>query len=160
LVDTGSETLTGGRIKRIKPYVNNETFMLTYGDGVGNIKIDELISFHRQHGKLCTVTSAQPSGRFGALNIDENNQVISFREKPKGDGSWINAGFFVCDPAVFGYIKGDLTTWEREPMESLAREGQMLTYKHYGFWKPMDNIRDKQELENDWMVGKAKWKIW
>jgi len=160
LIDTGAETLTGGRVKRIKPYVNNETFMLTYGDGVGNVKIDELVAFHKQHGGKCTVTSAQPSGRFGALNIDDNNKVTSFQEKPKGDGAWINAGFFVCEPSVFDYIEGDHTTWEREPMEKLASEGEMHTFKHAGFWKPMDTLRDKHELESDWTSGNAKWKTW
>ena len=160
LIDTGSETLTGGRIKRIKQYVNNETFMLTYGDGVGNVKIDELVAFHKSHGDYCTVTSAQPSGRFGALNINESNKVTSFQEKPKGDGAWINAGFFVCEPAVFNYIEGDETTWEKEPMELLASEGQMHTFKHFGFWKPMDTLKDKQELDSDYTSGTAKWKVW
>jgi glucose-1-phosphate cytidylyltransferase len=160
LVDTGSETMTGGRIKRIKSFVNNETFMLTYGDGVGNVNIDELVAFHKAHGGLCTVTSAQPSGRFGALSIDDNNRVTSFQEKPKGDGAWINAGFFVCEPKVFEYIAGDQTTWEREPMEQLAHESEMHTFKHNGFWKPMDTLRDKHELDADYTAGKAKWKIW
>jgi glucose-1-phosphate cytidylyltransferase len=160
LVDTGSDTLTGGRIKRIQPHVNNETFMLTYGDGVGNIKIDELVAFHKSHGTFCTVTSAQPSGRFGNLNIDENNKVTSFQEKPKGDGGWINAGFFVCEPQVFDYIEGDHTIWEREPTERLAHEGNLHTYKHYGFWKPMDTLRDKQELDNEYTSGNAEWKTW
>ncbi len=145
MIDTGSDTLTGGRIKRIQSYVNNETFMLTYGDGVGNIKIDELVACHKSKGGYCTVTSAQPSGRFGALAIDENDKVTSFHEKPKGDGSWINAGFFVCEPAVFDYIEGDATTWEKEPIENLAHQGQLNTFKHYGFWKPMDTLRDKHE---------------
>ena len=160
LIETGSETLTGGRVKRIKNYVNNETFMLTYGDGVANININELVAFHKAHGDKCTVTSAQPSGRFGALSIDENNRVTSFVEKPKGDGAWINAGYFVCEPSVFDYIEGDQTTWEKEPMENLAHEGQMHTFKHHGFWKPMDTLRDKQELDADWTTGNAKWKVW
>jgi glucose-1-phosphate cytidylyltransferase len=160
LVDTGNESLTGGRIKRIQHHVGNEPFMLTYGDGVSDVNITELLEFHQSKGKLCTVTSVQPSGRFGALNIGENNEVHSFMEKPKGDGSWINGGFFVCQPAVFNYIEGDLTTWEREPMEKIAEDGEMVTYKHTGFWKPMDTLRDKQELEADWTANKAKWKTW
>lgn len=160
LVDTGSDTLTGGRIKRVKQYVEDQTFMLTYGDGVGNVNIGDLVAFHKAHGDYCTVTSAQPSGRFGALNIDHNNRVTSFQEKPKGDGSWINAGFFVCEPAVFDFIDGDETTWEREPMEKMAKQGQMHTFKHSGFWKPMDTLRDKQELEADYISGNAKWKLW
>lgn len=160
LVDTGNESLTGGRIKRIQHHVGNEPFMLTYGDGVSDVNITELLQFHQSKGKLCTVTSVQPSGRFGALNIGENNEVHSFMEKPKGDGSWINGGFFVCQPEIFDYIEGDLTTWEREPMEKIAEDGQMVTYKHTGFWKPMDTLRDKQELEADWTANKAKWKTW
>jgi glucose-1-phosphate cytidylyltransferase len=160
LVDTGNESMTGGRIKRIQPHIGNEPFLLTYGDGVSDVNITKLVEFHKQNGKLCTVTSVQPSGRFGALNITENNEVQSFMEKPKGDGSWINGGFFVCEPSVFDYIEGDLTTWEKEPMENIAKEGQMDTYKHDGFWKPMDTLRDKQELEAEWQAGNAKWKIW
>jgi len=160
LVDTGVESMTGGRIKRIAPHVNNETFMLTYGDGVGNIDISRLLEFHKKSGKYCSVTSVQPTGRFGALNIGNDNEVNSFMEKPKGDGAWINGGFFVCEPAVFDYIEGDHTLWEREPMEKLAADGQMVAFKHDGFWKPMDTLRDKHELEADWTNNKAKWKIW
>lgn len=160
LVDTGIESMTGGRIKRIAKHVNNETFLLTYGDGVGNINVKALVEFHKVQGKKCTVTSVQPSGRFGALNIGEDYTVHSFMEKPKGDGAWINGGFFVCEPSVFDYIHGDQTVWEKEPLENLAHEGQMTAYKHKGFWKPMDTLRDKQELENDWTTGIAKWKIW
>jgi len=160
LVDTGNESMTGGRIKRIQPHVGNEPFMLTYGDGVSDVDITKLVQFHKSHGKYCTVTSVQPSGRFGALDIGAGNQVNTFLEKPKGDGSWINGGFFVCEPAVFDYIEGDHTTWEKEPMENIARQGQMFTYKHEGFWKPMDTLRDKQELEAEWLSGHAKWKIW
>lgn len=159
MVDTGTDTMTGGRIKRIAPYVGNEPFLLTYGDGVSDVNITELVSFHKRSGKLCTVTSVQPSGRFGALNIGDNNEVVSFMEKPKGDGSWINGGFFVCQPEVFRYIDNDSTTWEKEPMEDIAREGQMSTYRHDGFWKPMDTLRDKQELEAEWASGNAKWSI-
>jgi len=160
LVDTGIDSLTGGRIKRIQPHIGDHPFLLTYGDGVSDVNITELVKFHKENGKYCTVTSVQPSGRFGALNIIDDNTVHSFMEKPKGDGSWINGGFFVCEPAVFDYIEGDAITWEREPMENIASEGQMDTYKHDGFWKPMDTLRDKQELEADWVSGNAKWKIW
>ena len=160
LVDTGNDSMTGGRIKRVKSHIGNEPFLLTYGDGVSDVNISRLVDFHKIHGKYCTVTAVQPSGRFGALNINENDQVLSFMEKPKGDGSWINGGFFVCEPEVFDFIEGDSTTWEKEPMENIAREGQMFTFKHNGFWKPMDTLRDKHELEADWVSGKAKWKNW
>jgi glucose-1-phosphate cytidylyltransferase len=160
LVDTGNESMTGGRIKRIQKHVGNEPFMLTYGDGVSDVNIGKLVEFHRSHGKMCTVTSVQPSGRFGALNIEENDKVHSFLEKPKGDGSWINGGFFVCEPGVFDFIAGDDTTWEKEPMENLAQQNEMYTYKHDGFWKPMDTLRDKQELDQSWSTNNAKWKIW
>jgi len=160
LVDTGNESMTGGRIKRIQSHIGNEPFMLTYGDGVGDVNIKELVEFHKANGKYCTVTSVQPSGRFGALNILEDNTVHSFMEKPRGDGAWINGGFFVCEPSVFDYIEGDSTIFEREPMERIAEQGQMAAFKHAGFWKPMDTLRDKQELEEDWVKNKAKWKIW
>ncbi|SDQ00109.1 glucose-1-phosphate cytidylyltransferase [Mucilaginibacter sp. OK268] len=160
LVDTGNESMTGGRIKRVQKHVGNETFMLTYGDGVGDVNITQLLEAHKKANKFCTVTSVQPSGRFGALNISEDNSVTSFMEKPKGDGSWINGGFFVCEPDVFNYIDNDSTIWERDPMEKIASDGQMLAYKHQGFWKPMDTLRDKHELEEDWQLGKARWKTW
>ncbi len=160
LVDTGNDSMTGGRIKRIKSHVNDERFMLTYGDGVGDVNIKELLEHHDTQNMLCTVTAVQPSGRFGAINLAENNIVHSFMEKPKGDGAWINGGFFVCEPAVFDYIEGDKTIWEKEPMETIAREGKMTAYKHSGFWKPMDTLRDKQDLEEDWQKRNAKWKIW
>jgi len=160
LVDTGNESMTGGRIKRIQPHVGNEPFMLTYGDGVGDINIAQLVDFHKKGKKLLTVTAVQPSGKFGALNIDEGEKVSSFLEKPKGDGAWVNAGFFVCQPEVFDYINGDSTIWEKEPLEKIAFSGQMRAYKHHGFWKPMDTLRDKVELEEDWVKNKAKWKIW
>jgi glucose-1-phosphate cytidylyltransferase len=160
LVDTGLNSMTGGRIKRIAEHVNNDTFMLTYGDGVGSIDINKLVDHHKASGKLCSVTAVQPSGRFGALNLNEKNDVLSFSEKPKGDGSWINGGFFVCEPKVFDYITGDSTIWEKEPMEKIAQDGQMTSFKHDGFWKPMDTLRDKQELENDWNNNQAQWKIW
>lgn len=160
LIDTGIDTMTGGRIKRAKEYIGDTTFMLTYGDGVGNIEIDKLVEFHKSHGKLLTVTATQPDGRFGAMEIGENNRVNRFLEKPKGDGSWISGGFFVCEPQILDYIDGDSTIFEREPMERLAKEGEIYTYKHYGFWKPMDTLRDKRELNQMWNDGQAKWKIW
>jgi glucose-1-phosphate cytidylyltransferase len=152
--------MTGGRIKRIQKYVGNEPFLLTYGDGVGNVDIAALVEEHRRNQKLVTVTAVQPSGRFGALNLAENNQVNSFLEKPKGDGSWINGGFFVCQPEVFQYLDADSTIWEREPMERIAADGQLQAFKHLGFWKPMDTLRDKQELEQAWESGTAPWKTW
>lgn len=160
LVDTGLNTMTGGRIKRIEKYVGGETFLLTYGDGVANINIPESIAAHKKHGKLCTVTAVQPSGRFGAIIVGEDNSVKAFAEKPKGDGAWINGGFFVCEPGVIRYIKDDDSIWEREPMEQICADGQMMVYKHEGFWKPMDTLRDKTELENEWRSGNAKWKTW
>jgi glucose-1-phosphate cytidylyltransferase len=160
LVDTGKESMTGGRIKRIQKYIGNEPFLLTYGDGVGNVDIAELVKCHEENKKLVTVTAVQPSGRFGALNLNESNQVNSFMEKPKGDGSWINGGFFVCEPEVFNYLHSDTEIWEREPMEQIAKEGQLQAYKHVGFWKPMDTLRDKQDLEQAWESRNAPWKTW
>jgi glucose-1-phosphate cytidylyltransferase len=160
LIDTGSSSMTGGRIKRVKDYLNNEPFLLTYGDGVGNVNIADLVAFHENHGKLMTVTSVQPSGRFGALNIAENQEVKSFMEKPKGDGSWINGGFFVCQPEVIDFIDGDDSVFEKKPMETIAKEGQMKAFNHHDFWKPMDTLRDKQDLESLWASGQAPWKLW
>lgn len=160
LVNTGVDTMTGGRVKRIRQFVNNETFMLTYGDGVSDVNIKKLVEYHKLHGKLATVTSTQPGGRFGALNISDDNRVLGFQEKPKGDGAWINAGFFVMEPEVFNYIDNDSTILEREPLENLAKDGQLMTYKHDGFWLPMDTLRDKNRLEELWQSGKAPWKIW
>ncbi|WP_457625254.1 glucose-1-phosphate cytidylyltransferase [Persephonella sp.] len=159
LIDTGLSTMTGGRIKRIQPYVGNETFMLTYGDGVGNINIRELLEFHKKHGKYATLTAVQPSGRFGALDLN-GNEIKAFKEKPKGDGAWINGGFFVLEPQIFNYIEGDETIWERDPLENLAKDGQLMAYKHTGFWKPMDTLRDKRELEALWQSGNPPWKVW
>jgi len=159
LIDTGLNTMTGGRMKRIQKYIGNEMFMLTYGDGVANININELVEFHKKHGRYATVTAVQPSGRFGAMGISEN-VVDSFIEKPAGDGSWVHGGFFVLEPHVYDYIKGDETIWERKPLEELAKEGQLAAYKHFGFWKPMDTLRDKRELEQLWQGQKAPWKIW
>ncbi len=160
LVDTGENTMTGGRVKRIQKYVDNQTFMLTYGDGVGDINIEALMKFHKSHGKLATVTAAMPSGRFGALNLAENDVVTSFHEKPRGDKAWINGGFFVLEPEVFDYIEDDSTILERAPMESLASDNQLVAFKHSGFWKPMDTLRDKKELDNLWRSSKAPWKTW
>lgn len=160
LVDTGVSSMTGGRIKRIQKHIGTEPFMLTYGDGVSNVNIKDLVATHQQSGKYCTVTSVQPSGRFGALNLGDDNQVNSFLEKPKGDGAWINGGFFVCQPEVFDYIEGDSTIFEKSPMERLAADGQMGAYLHEGFWKPMDTLRDKIELEESWEANTAAWKNW
>jgi glucose-1-phosphate cytidylyltransferase len=161
LVDTGNESMTGGRLKRVQQYVSKETFMLTYGDGVGNINIKQLLDYHQKNGQLCTVTSVQPSGRFGALDLSPENNVKSFLEKPKGDGSWINGGYFVCEPQVFDYIKnGDNTVWEKEPMENIAKEGKMKAFKHDGFWRPMDTLKDKHDLNEMWDNGHSPWKIW
>lgn len=160
LIDTGLQTMTGGRIKRCQPYIGNETFMCTYGDGVGDVNIQQLLDFHKQQGKMLTVTSVQPSGRFGALDIDDNNQVNAFVEKPKGDKAWINAGFFVCESKVFDFIENDETIFEKKPMENIASQGQMVAFKHEGYWKPMDTLRDKHELETEWHSGNAPWKVW
>jgi glucose-1-phosphate cytidylyltransferase len=161
LIDTGLDSMTGGRVKRVQDIVGDEPFMLTYGDGVSDINIEELVEFHKSHGKSMTMTSAQPEGRFGALNIEEDNRVSSFQEKPKGDGGWINAGFFVCEPKVFDYItEGDGTVFEQAPLQNLAKDGEIFTYKHDGFWKPMDTLRDKQQLQKHWESGKAPWKVW
>jgi glucose-1-phosphate cytidylyltransferase len=161
LVDTGLETMTGGRIKRVKEYIGNEPFMLTYGDGVGDVDINELVKYHQSHGKAITMTSVQPEGRYGSLIIDPNNRVENFVEKPKGDGAWINAGFFVCQPEVLDYIPdGDKIIFEREPLEGLARDGELFTFKHEGFWKPMDTQRDKFQLEDLIEQGKAPWVKW
>jgi len=160
LADTGNNSMTGGRIKRASKYLNNEPFLLTYGDGVGNVDIKKLVAFHKEHKKLLTVTAVQPLGRFGALNLGECDEVTSFYEKPKGDGAWINGGFFVCQPEVINYIDDDATIWERNPMERIAKDCQMVAYKHHGYWKPMDTLRDKLELEDEWIKGTAKWKLW
>lgn len=160
LVDTGANTMTGGRVKRIADYVGNDTFMLTYGDGVADIDINALIRFHQNNGRLATLSAVQPPGRFGLANINDKNEVLSFVEKPVGDGSWINGGFFVLEPKIFDYIDGDLTIWEREPLESLAAQNQLMAYKHYGFWRPMDTLRDKNILEGLWDSNQAPWKVW
>lgn len=158
LVDTGTETMTGGRLKRVKPYLSGEDFHFTYGDGVANIDLKALVDFHRRQKVLATVTSVRPPGRFGAL-VTNGSRVLSFQEKPEG-GSGINGGFFVLSPAVIDYIDGDQTVWEREPLERLAREGQLAAYSHEGYWHPMDTLRDMNELEALWSSGKAPWKVW
>lgn len=160
LVDTGTDSMTGGRVRRIAPYIGNETFMLTYGDGVADINIAELLAFHRSHGKLATVTSTQPAGRFGSLSLTPDNRVASFQEKPVGDGAWINGGFFVLEPPITERIAGDITVFEKEPLEGLARDGELAAYKHTGFWQPMDTLRDKMHLEDLWNTGNAPWKLW
>ncbi|MFG0212408.1 glucose-1-phosphate cytidylyltransferase [Brevibacillus porteri] len=157
LIDTGKDTGTGGRVKRIQKYVGKETFMLTYGDGLSDIDIEQLVKFHRTHKKLATITTTQPPGRFGALDIANESTVRGFQEKPKGDGGWINAGFFVMEPGVFDYIAGDETVLEKEPLESLAKANQLMAFKHTGFWHPMDTLRDKNYLEELWKSGKAAW---
>jgi glucose-1-phosphate cytidylyltransferase len=159
LVDTGENTMTGGRLKRVRHYLGDEDFCYTYGDGVGNVDITQLIQFHREQGTLATLTATQPPGRFGALNIDKH-KITSFQEKPSGDGGWVNGGFFVLSPKLIDYIEGDNTMWEREPMERLACEGQMSAYLHNGFWQPMDTLRDKNYLEGLWQSGNAPWKVW
>jgi glucose-1-phosphate cytidylyltransferase len=160
LVDTGENTSTGGRLKRITPYVaDEETFCMTYGDGVGDVDITALIAFHKQHGKLATLTAVQPRQRFGVLERN-GDKVTAFREKAQADGAWINGGFFVLSPRVLDLIEGDGTTWEREPMEKLASEDNLRAFEHTGFWQPMDNLRDKLQLEALWGGGKAPWKIW
>lgn len=160
LVDTGDETMIGGRIKRILPYVEGEeAFCLTYGDGVADINISQLIAFHREQRCLATVTAAQPPGRFGAIEY-EGSRVKGFKEKPQGDGGWINGGFFVVSPRVGSYIEGDATVWEREPLENLASDRELSVFFHNGFWQPMDTLRDKRYLEELWASGKAPWKVW
>jgi glucose-1-phosphate cytidylyltransferase len=160
LVDTGLATMTGGRVKRIQKYVGNEPFMLTYGDGVSDINIDELVKFHKSHGKCVTVTATQPLGRFGALSISDFGEVEGFSEKPKGDNSWINGGFFVMQPEVFGYLGGDDVYLETEPLQRISGDRQFMAYRHSGFWQPMDTMRDKTLLEDLWKSGRAPWKVW
>lgn len=160
VVDTGLNTMTGGRIKRVKDYIGDETFLLTYGDGVSNVDIPKLIKYHKSKGKLMTLTGVCPEGRFGVMDLTANSDVESFREKSQNDSGWINAGFFVCEPEVIKYISGDDTVFEREPMETIAQEGQLTCYKHEGFWQCMDTIRDKEKLEKLWASDSAPWKVW
>jgi len=159
LVDTGQTTMTGGRIKRVRSYVGNEDFCLTYGDGVADVDLRSLLDFHRKEGVHATLTAMQPPGRFGALNIS-GNRVAEFREKPAGDNAWVNGGFFVCSPRVFDYIDGDESIWEREPLERLSSEHQLATYLHHGFWQPVDTLRDKNYLQELWDAGQAPWQVW
>jgi len=158
IVDTGDATMTGGRLKRVKEYIGGETFCFTYGDGVSDIDIGKTIAFHRQHKKIATVTAIQPPGRYGALNI-ERETVRSFQEKPAGDGSWINGGYFVLEPEALDYIEGDQTSWELQPLQRLATEGQLMAYEHRGFWQAMDTLRDKNHLEELWGTN-PPWKVW
>ncbi len=159
LVDTGETTMTGGRLLRVRSYLDEETFCFTYGDGVSDINISRLLAFHKAHGGLATLTAIQPPGRFGALDV-EGNAVTRFHEKPTGDGSWVNGGFFVLEPSVIDLIAGDKTTFEREPLETLASRRQLHAFRHDGFWQPMDTLRDKQSLEEMWARGNAPWKTW
>ena len=161
LVDTGESTMTGGRLKRVREYVGNETFCFTYGDGVSDINIGKLIEFHRRQKVLATLTAVQPPGRFGAFTLSDNeSKILSFREKPHGDGAWFNGGFFVLEPGVMDYIEKDSTVWEREPLEQLAHDHALCAFRHCGFWHPMDTVRDKQVLEELWASGRAPWKTW
>jgi glucose-1-phosphate cytidylyltransferase len=161
LVDTGEKTMTGGRIKRVKDYIGDETFCLTYGDGVTDLDIQALIGFHQDQKTLATLTAVQPPGRFGAFGLEHDQTLIpTFKEKPQGDGAWINGGFFVLEPAVMNYIEDDSTVWEQEPMEILASKGKLAAYKHFGYWQNMDTLRDKNVLEELWRSGSPPWKIW
>jgi len=161
LIDTGLNTMTGGRIKRIAKYIGNEPFMVTYGDGVADVNVGELVKFHQTHGKLATVTSIQPGGRFGVMDIDEDSSIKGFQEKPISEGGWVNGGFMVLQPKVFDYIpNNDSVVFEKEPLEKLASDNQMMAFKHNGFWQPMDALRDKNKLEDLWQSKKAPWKIW
>lgn len=161
LIDTGLNTMTGGRLRRVREYVGNETFCMTYGDGVSNIDIRRLIRFHKEQGTLATLTAAQPPGRFGAFTLLQGqNRIETFKEKPEGDGAWVNSGFFVLEPGVFNFIQDDSAVWEREPLERLASEGQLAAYRHSGFWQPMDTLRDKVVLENLWQSENPPWKVW
>lgn len=159
LVETGENTMTGGRLKRVAPYIQGDDFCFTYGDGVSNVNINELIHFHKQQKTLATLTAIQPPGRFGALHLDQKS-VKGFQEKPQGDGAWINGGFFVLSPQVLDYITDDDTIWEKQPLERLAEEGQLSAYHHHGFWQAMDTLRDRNHLEHLWSTERAPWKIW
>ncbi|MGB3651260.1 MAG: glucose-1-phosphate cytidylyltransferase [Rivularia sp. (in: cyanobacteria)] len=161
LVDTGDNTLTGGRLKRVREHIGNETFCFTYGDGVSNVNITNLIKFHKEQQTLATLSAVQPPGRFGAIVLgQEQTKITNFREKPEGDNAWINGGFFVLEPQVIDFIEGDSTIWEKEPLEKLADMEQLSAYKHDGFWQPMDTLRDKKYLENFWKSDEAPWKVW
>ena len=161
LIDTGAETLTGGRLKRVAEHVRGETFLMTYGDGVADVDVKALVAFHQNHGKLATLTAVQTLGRFGAVTLaDDGRSVLAFQEKPQGDDAWVNGGFFVLEPSVLARIAGDETAFEREPLESLARDGELSAYRHSGFWQPMDVLRDKIALEELWQSGSPPWRVW
>ncbi len=159
LIDTGLDTMTGGRLKRIRPYIEGQEFLMTYGDGVADIDLQKLLEFHRQQKRMCTVTAVRPMGRFGALKLD-GEKVSGFEEKPIGDGGYINGGFFVLSTDALDYVQSDQTVWEQEPMQQLTSKGHMSAYKHHGFWQPMDTLRDRKSLEGLWSSGKAPWKVW
>ncbi|MBU1145215.1 MAG: glucose-1-phosphate cytidylyltransferase [Firmicutes bacterium] len=160
LIDTGLNTMTGGRVKRVKDYIGDETFMLTYGDGVSDVNISVLVEFHKKHGKLATLTAIQPGSRFGTIHISDEHSIESFKEKSIEDGGWINGGFMVLEPEIIDYIEDDNTVLERKPLETLAKEGNLKAFRHYGFWQCMDTLRDKELLEKMWLEGNAKWKVW
>lgn len=162
ILDTGLNTMTGGRIKRAERFLGDAPFFLTYGDGVANVNIHRQLEFHKHHGKKVTMTAVQPEGRFGAINIEEGSErVANFMEKPKGDGAWINGGFFICEPGIFDFLnEGDQTIWERYPLEEIARKEELQAFKHTGYWKPMDTLRDKMQLEDEWKKNEAPWKVW
>jgi glucose-1-phosphate cytidylyltransferase len=159
LVDTGDDTMTGGRLKRVSDYIGAQDFCFTYGDGLSDVDIGKLVDFHKSNGSLATVTAVQPPGRFGSLDV-KHSKIVGFKEKPQGDGAWVNGGFFVLSPKVIDYIEGDQTVWERGPVERLAQERQLSAFSHLGFWQPMDTLRDKIHLEKLWDSGKAPWKVW
>lgn len=161
LIDTGEKTMTGGRLARVRPYLDDETFCMTYGDGVTDLPLHEALAFHRAHGGLATLTAVQPPGRYGAFTLhEEQSQIASFREKPSGDGAWVNGGFFILEPRCIDYIAGDMTTWEQAPMQNLAQDGQLHAFKHHGFWQSMDTLRDRMYLEDLWNRGCPPWRVW
>jgi glucose-1-phosphate cytidylyltransferase len=159
LVDTGENTLTGGRLKRVQPYVGDQTFCFTYGDGVANVDVGALVNFHQQQGRWATLTAVQPPGRYGAIRLSDRNEVKAFQEKPQGDNAWVNGGYFVLEPNIFDYIEGDRVSWESGPLQLLAAKEQLSAYRHDGFWQPMDTLRDKNHLEELWQSGDAPWKV-
>ena len=160
LIDTGLNTMTGGRIKKAQKFIGDETFLLTYGDGLSDVNIKKLVKFHKSHGKILTMTSVMPEGRFGAITIKDDNKVLSFDEKPRGDNRFINGGYFVCDPKIFNYINDDTEVFEQSPMKKLAKDGEIYSFKHYGFWKPMDSLKDKNDLNEMWNSNNIPWKTW
>lgn len=160
LLETGIDTMTGGRIKQAQKYLEGDTFLLTYGDGLSNININTLVDFHKSHGKKITMTAVQPDGRFGSLNIEQSGVVSNFKEKPKGDGSWVNGGFFVCDTSILNYITDNSTIFEQDPLQKLAEDRELMVYMHHGFWSCMDSLNDKNNLSNMWIKNLAPWKVW